>query len=448
MPNPLTTRYIDECVDRPDLGSAARRLVLPEAYAKSYGHLLLDRPLLADEREVNGFADDLVVLFDILVALPNRLFDGDLRRYCAALGMDERVAALLCRGATGQPLLHGRADAYHDGTSFKLLEFNVGSELGGTDAAQMNRGFLDVPAFREFAEGHRLGYVDTASRVASALRTAAESVAAGPEPVVALIESTGGLAAHEHVFIALREAMADHGIELRLGEIHELDERGGKLTLHGTPVDVVLRYFAAGELIDDPRSEEMLDQIMRAHADGRTALFTPLEGALFASKGSLGLLHDPRVRESLSTAEREVVDRVVPWTRLLADGPWQARGDRAELIDRCRADRAVLVLKPGIGYGGVGTVIGHEATDDAWRAALDNCAGGDYVAQRLVSPAPEPVVDPGGLVENWHANWGIFVDRAGYAGGFVRALKAEDGTVISYSNPGTRGTCVFTYPGA
>jgi hypothetical protein len=71
----------------------------------------------------------------------------------------------------------------------------------------------------------------------------------------------------------------------------------------------------------------------------------------------------------------------------------------------------------------------------------------DYVVQRIVSPASEPVCNPDtGALEDWRANWGVFTTRAGYAGAFVRALQIHDGSVISYSNPGTRGACVYSYP--
>jgi len=66
--------------------------------------------------------------------------------------------------------------------------------------------------------------------------------------------------------------------------------------------------------------------------------------------------------------------------------------------------------------------------------------------QERVQPALEPVVDAeDGVGRDWVANWGVFVDEEGYAGAFVRALRPEDGSVVSYSNPGTRGTCVFEY---
>ncbi len=442
----VLTRYIDKCVSIANLRDAARHLSLPEVYAKSFGDLLLSRPMFVMDDEVRSFADDLVALFGILTSIPEVIFDGDLRAYCSALGIDDHLAALMCREATGQPPMHGRADAYHDGRSFKLLEFNIGSELGGTDAAQVNRAFLGIPEFGEFARHHGLGYVDTAERVAQTLRCAGARATADGEPVVALLEAAGGLAAHEHVFLALREAMGQHGVELRLGEIHEVAERNGKITLHGTPIDVILRYFVAGELTS-PAQEEGLDRILRADRAGKTVLFTPLEGGLFASKGSLALLRDPRLLGSLTTAQREVIDRAVPWTRLLANGRPGSAGNRAELIDFCRANREILVIKPGVGYGAVGTVLGRETAPDQWDRVLADGAHGDHVVQQLVTPAPEPIVNlDTGIIEDWRANWGIFVDGDGdgYGGAFVRALKAADGSVISYANPGTRGGCVFS----
>ena len=441
------TKYIDRCVSTPGLRNAARNLILPEAYGKSYGDLLLDRPMFVQEHELQLFGADLGVLFGILASIPRMLFDDDLPAYCAALGMDDRLAAMMGKGATGQLPVYGRADAYHDGKSFKLLEFNIGSELGGIDAAQVNRGFLSVPAFAEFARDHGLSYVDTAARVASVLRATAARVTATDEPVVALLESTGGLIAHEHVFLAMQEALNEHGVDLRLGEIHEIAEHNGKITLHGVPVDVVLRFFVAGEIVGSAPQEEALDLILRADAADKTALFTSLEAGMLASKGSLALLHDPLLRESLTSAQCEAIDRVVPWTRLLSGGGRWSGGSGTELVDFCRANRETLVIKPGVGYGAVGTVLGHQTAPDRWDEILAESANGDHVVQRLVTPVSEPVLNPDtGVIEDWRVNWGIFVDGTGYCGAFVRALKAVDGSVISYSNPGTRGGCVFSYP--
>ncbi|MDT5038442.1 MAG: hypothetical protein QOE03_3627 [Micromonosporaceae bacterium] len=446
--NDITAEYIRACRDDYGLRQASVDLALPETYAASYAKLLLARPLLIEQREMVRFADDLIGLFDLLVSLPARCFDGDLRRYCRALGMDAPLADLIRLGATGRPQLYGRADAYHDGTSLKLLEFNVGSELGGIDTAQLNRAYGEVEPFGHFARHHGLTYVDTAAILADALRAAAPAQIAGPDPVVALVEGVGGLADHEHVFLAIQEAMRPHRIDLILGELDRVSSVRDKVWLDGRPIDVVLRYFSAGQVLADPRGRDALNLLTRAHEAGRTTLFTPLEGALFATKASLALVHAPDLRAAFTPDERAVVDRIVPWTRIVAttsDGG--APGDQRELLDRCRAERESLILKPGIGYGGVGAVLGREVGDREWADALAGVAGRDYVVQRIVVPAAEPVCDPyTGQLEDWRANWGVFATRDGYAGAFVRALKASDGSVISYSNPGTRGTCVFTYP--
>jgi uncharacterized circularly permuted ATP-grasp superfamily protein len=163
------------------------------------------------------------------------------------------------------------------------------------------------------------------------------------------------------------------------------------------------------------------------------------------SKANLALLHDPRHRERFTEEEIRLVDRIVPWTRAVGAGPATTQ-DRRELVEHCRARRESLILKPGIGCGGVGAMLGRELTDRQWSDTLRAIADQDYVAQEVVVPAGEPVFDAaGGRIENWQANWGIFATGEGYAGAFVRALRAEDGSVISYSNTETRGTCVFTY---
>ncbi len=441
-----TASYVAACAAGDGaLDAVFEQLVLPPTYDAAYGTLRLARPLFVDHDEVAGFAADLGALYELIAALPARHFAGDVGAYCDALGIDPRQAELMRVGARGGLELYGRADAYHDGSSFKLLEFNVGSELGGIDAAQMNRAFLAVPAFRQFAERHELAFVDTAAILARALRRAARRVTARDEPVVALLDGPGGLRDHGHVFTAIQEALRAQGIELVIGEVQEVSDRGGKLALGGLALDVVLRYFTASELLEHPRGRAALTTIVRADALDGTALFTPLEHGLMETKANLALLHDPRVRASFSASEIALVDRVVPWTRTIGAGTPPA--ERARLVERCRAQRASLILKPGTGCGGVGALLGREHGDRDWARTLRSLAGEDYVVQELVTPAGEPVVDPvSGALEQWQANWGIFATTDGYAGAFVRALRARDGAVISYGNRATRGTCVFTHP--
>ena len=191
----VTSDYISRCLagDRGLLDAMKHaRERFPKAFDASCGHRLLSRPMFIREREILGRADDLTHLLDLMTSLPDRLFGGDFARYCEALGIDRRSARLISR-FPGGPQLYGRADMYHDGTSLKLLEYNIDSGLGGTDRAEISRLLLEVDAFRDFADQHKLSYVHTGERIARTLRKVAEPVTDGDTPVVAFVEADGGL---------------------------------------------------------------------------------------------------------------------------------------------------------------------------------------------------------------------------------------------------------------
>jgi hypothetical protein len=438
----VSQRYVDACLaGTGELRHAVARAPLPPALARLFRANLLPRPWFVQRSGVEAFAGELVDFFDLLVSLPQRLFDGDLDRYCAAVGVDERSAALLRRGSTGRPTLLGRADVYHDGAEYKLLEFNLGSELGGLDMPGTNRALLRVPEFKAFADDNELDYVDTTSRLATGIRRAGATVTSD-EPVVALLEDNGSMAKFGPWHVALREALARFGLHIRLGEIGDVGRHPGKVTLRGEPVDVVIRNFSVRQIVQDPRAEAALQPILRAHDEGLTALYTTLDSGLFSNKGALALLSDSRSRAEFSARELALVDRVLPWTRTLDEYT------TADLLDYCEEHRTELILKPRIGSSGTDMFVGWETSEPAWREALRACTRRGYIAQARVFAKPEPVCDPDtGAVEDWSAVLGIYVDDDGYAGTYARALPTPEATVIARStNARTRAMGVFSHP--
>lgn len=415
------------------------RLVLPGVYAGSYGGTLLPRPVVLSDAQARRTGDDLLALLRLLVDLPDRL-TGGIAGFAERIRVPAALRPLVTQGDPHRLPLYARADLLDDGTTLRLLELNVGSELGGVDAAQMNRAWLADAEFAAATDDWHLAHVDTTALTAGLLRRAGARVGR-PAPRCALVEARGALADHAHVFVALREAMADHGIDLELTEIQDLTPRAdGGTDLHGEPVDVVLRYFAAHEIVDDPQAVATYAHLEQADAADRTGLVGSLVAHCLASKAALGVLHAPATRAVLTADERALVDRLVPWTALVADL------DEAALA-RVVAARADHVLKPGIGYSGVGTVMGDTVDDATWQRALHAGRYGDVVVQRRVHPVGELVVDPAtGEADEWHANWGVFVTEQGWSGGFVRALRPEHGVVIGYANRGTRGAPIFTSP--
>lgn len=448
MANDVTLAYLEECQQPGSkLRDVVRKATFPQRYSECCRTRMMSRPFFIAEQEIRGTAHDLTEIFDLLVTLPDRLFGGDITKYCEHLDIGSRQAALMRRISTGQPALFGRADLYHDGTCLRLLEFNLGSQVGGIDQAQVAPALLAVPSFRAFAERYSLGYMHTGQQIAKAIRAAAEPVTAGAEPAVALLEANGGLAQIMPLMRSFEETLRGCGIDVRLGELGQVDERGGKLFLDDVPIDVVLRYFSADQVCADPQGEEIVEPVLRAHDQGGTVMLTTLDSLLFSSKGCLTLLSDPRWRAALSADETELVDRILPWTRDLVDGLTDVNGQVVDLIEYCRASRERLLLKPLHASGGRGIVLGWNASDRDWKEALLSCRSRTYIVQERVIPRHEPVVDPDtGQMQDWAACWSIFVTPDGYAGSHIRALPAgNDGIISRCTNTMTRLTGVFHY---
>src|ERR1700733_10383436 len=166
--NRITEAYLAECAApggrlRHALADISVSPALRAAWPR-----LLPRPILVDEAEFRAFGRDLAAVFELVTTLPQRCFEGDFDRFRAALRIDDRRGRLMLRllGRSAPPL-HGRADVYYDGSSFKLLEFNIGSALGGLDmVGTLPKAYLEVPAVAEFASAHGLRYLDIGADVA------------------------------------------------------------------------------------------------------------------------------------------------------------------------------------------------------------------------------------------------------------------------------------------
>jgi hypothetical protein len=85
--------------------------------------------------------------------------------------------------------------------------------------------------------------------------------------------------------------------------------------------------------------------------DGVVDLVMGFGAELAGSKGALALLSDPVNARSFTGQERALVDRYVPWTRVLRPGSTIWRGREMDLPDLAIRARSDLVLKPTLGRG-------------------------------------------------------------------------------------------------
>ncbi|MFI7002709.1 hypothetical protein [Nocardia sp. NPDC050175] len=422
----------------------------PEAYHRCWGSRMLSRPLFVDAGEIRDIADDLQRFFALLTALPERCYGGDVDRYCADLGIAADRAAILERFATAEPTRYGRADLYHDGSGFKLLEFNVASDLGGVDRAQMQRSLLTHPQFAEFAAEHSLDYVDTGQLLADAIRQASADMTNGRLPRIGLVCARGRLAGLRYLLFSFVAMMREIGLTVSVGELDGLSERGDALHLDGSPIDVVFRFFTVDDVCAVSDAANYAELAFRAHEEGRVLLWTPMNSSLYSNKGTLAMLSDPRYANQLADDDRNLIDRLLPWTRLLEGN------HEFDLLDYCLENRQELLLKPLRDFGGGGVIPGWECSEHAWeRAIRDGMAasqipasglGNRWIVQRRIIPRTEPVIDPQTReISEWTAAWGMFFTPQGYAGTDVRAAPSNRASVVNYTtNDATRISGAFS----
>ena len=450
----ITSEYLRRCHADERLRSVMLASRIPASFKNAYE--LLPRPLFADRKMMDALGLDLKNIFEIITSLPERLFDNDHDKYCSAIGIDEQRAELISRLRNVEPPRSGRADLHQAGAEFKILEFNVNTGLGGADMVELHRALMATEPFAGFAREFHLDYTDTMAVRANMLRDAAATIAGSREPVIAAIEADGAFSTWSSTFRSIQHSIARYGIHLIPGELSQLKQKNGRVYLDGKPLDLILRYFMVDQLVDDAIGLAAYEMICRAHDRGQLVLHTPPASHLFNDKATLALLSDRRYRNSFSAVEQDLIDRMIPWTRLLREGWTQFDDGRIDLIGFSIENQRNLILKPNAGFAATGVVAGWESEKREWEKLLRSSVGGPFIIQHRVDPDPEPIVDlNSGRLEYILPAWGVFFSENGYDGGFLRAAPHR-GAVIDFAanpdtsiagRPGTRRTGLLTCNG-
>jgi hypothetical protein len=430
----LTALYLDQ-VARSGvrtselLGSLPDSELLDSLYHQRY----LPRPVFLGHAEREQLDQDLENLGAALLSLPDRRYDGDIAAFARALCMtDVQVRATLrsrCQPATRLT----RADLYADQSGFRVLEFNIGSPVGGIDNAELCRALLEHALLAEFAGTHRLSYVDTMREQVDTIlgETGAEP---GSFPVVAVADWPAHYPGFRPYLCRLSVRWRELGLDAHPCHVGELEVRGGRVWLGGRPVDIIFRLFLIEHLLE-PDGPALIDPVLDAAARGEVAMFTPMDSELFGSKGALAMLSDERNRHLFTAAELASLDRVLPWTRMVRPGPVTLEDGRTvDLHDYALGHQDDLVLKPALMGGGRGVVLGSDRLcgPEQWRGQFGQAIDEPYVIQRRVRPEPEMFPADRGELVPWIVTWGVFTVAAGHGGIYTRAVtEASEVTTIN-----------------
>jgi glutathionylspermidine synthase len=440
--NELTEEFLATVADAGTGAGEIATTVHSSVVASSYLGRALSRPVFLTGAEYRRLIEDTNNLYTAVTRLPGQLHGSDLAAFARSVGMNELQIAAVLRNRNGQASRLGRADFCRGERGFQLTEINVGSTLGGLDNALLNEGMLTAPHISAFVAKHGLVYVDTLAAVVETLLAECE-IPAGTRPVMAAAdwpESFETLAPQLHRSAAM---LVPLGLDAQACHVGQLKVADGRVWLEDKAVDVIYRLWTMEDQLSEVGAA-LIEPLLAAADRGEVKIFTPMDGRLFGNKGLLALVSDEQNRHLLTPAERESVDRALPWTRMLRTGPVTVDGRTVDLAEYAISEREQLILKPTALYGGKGIVPGWLTGPEEWRERIEAAMDTPYLVQRRINVLPEMFPTDDGL-EPWTLVWGVFLMRAGAGGIWVRGTRGAISSVAGMTAGGT-GTCCFHEP--
>lgn len=259
----------------------------------------------------------------------------------------------------------------------RFIEFNVSGALGGPVEA-----FCRLQVWRRLYaddEGRLpFSYHDPFAVRAEMFRTLCGEL--GVAPRLALVGSVRDQGVEStRYFDAEADYLNHHGLIARFFEPENLHEAWDCPPRLRYPIG--LRNFTIPDWV-----ELGIDTApVQAALDHGCLLVGTQTATFMSSKLTMGMLSEGR--PWMSAAERALVDRYLPWTRVLTDRRTTWRGRQVDLAEFAVTHQELLVLKESLGMSGMQVILGRDVGPASWAAAVSAAVeAGTSVVQEFVAP--------------------------------------------------------------
>ncbi|MES2096976.1 MAG: hypothetical protein V4459_09475 [Pseudomonadota bacterium] len=325
--------------------------------------------------------------------VPECRFGSDATAWIRALGYPEAevpwLAGMTDRRSIDIATSCARADFVIGARGPRLVEINVGPTIGGI-------GILDryAEVFDAFCDTRAVSLPRPCLAWSRMLRTFAR--ARRPLRVALVVADDETDIPHPYEAARfLRQA----GIAADVVGVDAVRFDGASAATPTGPVDIVYGCFTFDQL-REPLYRRFADRAAACRAAGGPTYFSPPAFTLFGNKAML-----MQLRNAPMLAATRALNAA---TRAFALG-----------------NRAGQVLKPAIGYGGDGVVIGPDCSPALWRAAVERALDSrqPHVLQDYVEPVAIRIPSPEGEAD-YHVGIGCLAFGGRFGGFFLRQTPA------------------------
>lgn len=373
-------------------------------------------------------------------------FGGDHQRFGAYFGMPDLLAQLYMDIKLDPSQVMHRMDAMLTQDGLKIMEINVGSNIGGWQIQWMDGLYRRHPTLQPFFDQVRceskdipLGYMSHLIECArTVLEHAEEEIHAFVLVPAGFLDIPDSRKTMGDVFQAALENRGCAGGMHFASSFEGLDFTPAGAYLDGQRITVIASSFPGN---DAPQPPQML---YRAYLGGRLAWPDNPFTATIGDKRSLALLHKHRHNPVFSEHERRLIDYFIPWGTEAEPKQVDFKGRQCDLETLLLQERPRFVVKIAHGAQGNDVYVGKFKSDEEWSVAV----------RRAMS-------EPGWLVQEYCGSlpfygqsgewgyglhdviWGVFGFGTKYGGCWLRLMGRGGGDGIINSAKGAQETIVY-----
>ncbi len=343
------------------------------------------RPHFVARRDWDALRSQGVRVMEIAVRVARHVFEGDVGRLCDFLGTPAAEARWVALDPGPPDVVLSRLDAFVTPEGPRFIEINSDAPAGFGYSDRMAGLFRELPVFREFAGRVPVSYVASGEGLVRAVAGQWRPSAGPAPPRIAIVDWAGVKTRPDQEI--LREAFAARGFACTLADPREVDVVNDRLHAAGAPVDLVYQRASLNELV---AHEIEVTAFFEAYRRRLCPIVNSFRCRLSEDKAFFAILTDETFAHLMSDKERELVSRVLPWTRRVAERKTVKDGREIDLVPFIVEERERLVLKPAHAYGGRSVFLGSETTPADWATAVQSALDAPWVVQERVVIPEEP----------------------------------------------------------
>ena len=321
-----------------------------------------------DEHRLRSVAETIVTIAERLTR--QALEDATLFQQFHLRPEEERLVRL--NPGPGPASTASRLDAFLLPESLKFTEYNGESPAGPGYSETLSDIFRQLPVMEEFKKRFEVHAYPLSAKLLDALITTyVDWGGKTKRPQMAIVDWREVPTWSE--FEILQARFERMGIPVVIADPRDLEFDGKKLVAQGKTIDLLYRRVLLNDIVARPKECEAL---VRAYQSGKLCVANNFRCKIPHVKAFFAVLTDGINAKYFSPEEQELIQRHVPWTRVVADVKTTHDGKAVALLEFIRKNQKNLVMKPSDEYGGMGVTLGWEIDKAHWEKTVEQALPG------------------------------------------------------------------------